>query len=99
MLLLLMLMLQEGNMKLMGVARNNMSKEESDYTEPCHDLGAVQVECTAHHKCIQQLDMSIRTLQRCRIECQYFLDSDIPCVFFAFEYAVLFKFLLKCFLK
>ena len=89
MLLLLMIMLQGGNMQLVGVARDNVSKDESDYTEPCHDLGCIQVECTAHHNCIQLLENSIRTLPNCRRECQKDQDSDSPCVFFVFRHAVL----------
>ena len=94
MLLILMLMLQEMNMQFVGVARDNASKEESDYTEPCHDLGAIQVECTERgDNCIQQLEMSHRTLTSCRTECQSYQDSDSPCVFFVFRYGVLIKFL------
>ena len=91
MMLLLMLMLQGGNLQFVGVARENVSKEESDYTEPCHDLGRIQVECTAHQNCIQrkQLENYISTLERCRTECQRYQDLDSPCVFFVFRHAVL----------
>ena len=76
-------------MQLVGVVRDKVPKEESD-TEPCHDLGAIQVECTDRgHNCIKQLEMSHRTLISCRTECQRYQDSDSPCVFFVFRYGVL----------
>ena len=76
-------------MQLVGVARDKVPKEESDYTEPCHDLGAIQVECTDRgENCIKQLEMLHRTLNTCRTECQSYQDSDSPCVFFVFRYGV-----------
>ena len=72
-------------MQILGVARDNVLGEESDYVEPCHELGGIQVDCTEDNNCFEQFEMSIKTLAGCRKKCQKYQDSKIPCVFFVFN--------------
>ena len=90
MLLLLMLVLQEMNMQFVGVARHNVSREESN-GKHCSDLGFIQIEGTSRSgNCRKDIEFAQKNVESCRTTCQNYQDSSIPCVFYSFKYSVVF---------